>query len=203
MAIVMFWNIKGSPLYNEIGTLCSDYNVDIAIFAESQIHPSSLLTALNSIDAGHRYFSQIPAIASRIQFFTRYSLEWIEPRFDSRHVSMRLLKHPLGGELLIVAVHLQSKLYQKPEEQEFHVRHLMEDIAKEEGSMGHTRTMVIGDFNMDPFENGMITADGFHAIMDKKIAERESRKIGGKSYRFFYNPMWSRLGDESAGPCGT
>jgi hypothetical protein len=27
--------------------------------------------------------------------------------------------------------------------------------------------------------------------------------VDGKPYRFFYNPMWSRLGDGSAGPCGT
>src|SRR6266513_2958002 len=140
MDVFMFWNIERTPLYNEIGVLCRDYEVDIAIFAESELHPSSLLAALNSSEVNHRYFSQIPSIVSRVQFFTRYPFEWIEPRFDSRHASMRLLKHPLGGELLIVGVHLLSKLHQKPEDQEFHVRLLMREIAKEEGFMGHNRT---------------------------------------------------------------
>jgi len=49
----------------------------------------------------------------------------------------------------------------------------------------------------------MIVADGFHAVMDKNVANIVDRRVGGKSYRLFYNPMWSRLGDDSVGSCGT
>jgi hypothetical protein len=66
----MFWNTKGAPLYDEIGILCQEYDVDIALFAESKLVPSLLLAALNP--NGARYFSEIPSIGSRIQFFTRY-----------------------------------------------------------------------------------------------------------------------------------
>jgi hypothetical protein len=201
MAVFLFWNTKGAALYDEIGLLCREYDVDVAIFAESKLAPFTLLTALN-LTGGPRYFTLVPSMG-RIQLFTRYPLEWIEPRFDSRHASIRLLKHPLGGELLIVAVHLPSKVHQKDEDQEFHARNLADAIVEEERHIGHNRTLVLGDFNMDPFENGMIVADGFHAVMDKNTAKRQDREVGGKSYRLFYNPMWSRLGDDSAGPCGT
>ena len=201
MAVFMFWNTKGRPLYDQIGTICQDYDVDIAIFAEPKLATIPLLEALNP--TGPRYFSELPSIGSRIQFFTRYPLEWIEPRYDGPHASIRLLKHPLGGELLIVAVHLPSKLHQKDEDQEFHIRNLSDAIAEQESHIGHHRTLVMGDFNMDPFENGMIVADGLHAVMDKNIASIVTRRVGGKSYRIFYNPMWSRLGDDSVGPCGT
>ena len=76
---------------------------------------------------------------------------------------MHLLKHPFGRELLIVAVHLPSKLYQTDDDQAFYARRLSEEISEQEKEIGHNRTMVIGDFNMDPFETGMILADGLHA----------------------------------------
>jgi hypothetical protein len=182
MVTFMFWNTKGALLYNEIGTICQDYDIDLAIFAESKLERVPLLEALNP--TGPRYFIELPAIGRRLQFFTRYPLEWIEPRYDGRHVSIRLLKHPLGGELLIVAVHLPSKLHQRDEDQEFHVRNLLDVISEQERNIGHNRTLVTGDFNMNPFENGMIVADGFHAVMDKKIAKIINRRVGGKSYRF-------------------
>ncbi len=44
---------------------------------------------------------------------------------------------------------------------------------------------------------------GLHAVMDRRVALRLNRTVQGKSYPFFYNPAWSRLGDGSPGPPGT
>ncbi len=56
---------------------------------------------------------------------------------------------------------------------------------------------------MDPFEPGMVGAPGLHAIMSRQAASRGQRQVQGESRTFFYNPMWSFLGDLSAGPPGT
>ena len=56
---------------------------------------------------------------------------------------------------------------------------------------------------MNPFDPGVTSGEGFHGVMDKRIAEKGSRKIVGQVRDFFYNPMWSFLGDESEGPPGT
>lgn len=182
----MFWNTKGALLHKEIAIICSEYDVDIAIFAESNLDAPSLLEALNQ--NGPQYFSPVLPAEGGLQFYTRYQLEWLEPRFDDGRISMRLLKHPLGRELLIVAVHLQSKLHRSNEEQRFYAENLSDLISRDEKQLGHHRTMVIGDFNMDPFETGMIVANGLHAVMDKNTAKILSRVVSGKSYRLFYNP---------------
>ena len=56
---------------------------------------------------------------------------------------------------------------------------------------------------MNPFEEALNAADGLHAVMDKTIALRQPRHVRGELWDYFYNPMWSRLGDESDGPTGT
>lgn len=76
-------------------------------------------------------------------------------------------------------------------------------IERAEREAGHRRTLVIGDFNMNPFENGMVGVGGLHAMMDKRIVVKGSRVVRKIKYDYFYNPMWGRLGDDSIGPPGT
>lgn len=76
-------------------------------------------------------------------------------------------------------------------------------IREAEERQGHTRTVVVGDLNMNPFEPGICGAEGLHAVMCKDIAKKEKRTVSGQDRPFFYNPMWNFLGDETAGPPGT
>lgn len=56
---------------------------------------------------------------------------------------------------------------------------------------------------MDPFEDGVIQANGLHAARTRRLAQRESRIVQGREWPFFYNPMWGHLGDCQGGPPGT
>lgn len=49
----------------------------------------------------------------------------------------------------------------------------------------------------------MISANGLHGVMAKKIAQQRSRVVQKMEYPYFYNPMWSLLGDASSGQPGT
>jgi hypothetical protein len=71
---------------------------------------------------------------------------------------------------------------------------LARTIGDEERHAGHSRTIVVGDFNMNPFEKGLVGASGLRATMARTVAERASRVIQGKPYSFFYNPMWGAPG---------
>ena len=56
---------------------------------------------------------------------------------------------------------------------------------------------------MNPFEAGMVAADGFHSVMDRRIALKGSRIVGGKERKYFYNPMWRLMGDDTNSFLGT
>lgn len=79
----------------------------------------------------------------------------------------------------------------------------MEYIKLYENELGHSRTILVGDLNMNPFEKGVVGAKGLHGVMARSIAKSGGRKILGRFYSYFYNPMWGFFGDGNRGPPGT
>lgn len=56
---------------------------------------------------------------------------------------------------------------------------------------------------MNPYERPMNLAAGMNAMMTKACTIRQVRTHNQKRYDFYYNPMWSLLGDNNQGPAGT
>jgi hypothetical protein len=77
------------------------------------------------------------------------------------------------------------------------------NIREIESRIGHSRTVLVGDLNMNPFEEDMISANGWHAVMTRDIARKGTRVVQKEAYPFFYNPMWGHFGDDTQGPPGT
>lgn len=202
MAMFLFWNLNRRPLLHQVAALCHEHNVDVLILAESRLSTVELLGVLNS---GQRSQFRLPSFAppSRLSFFIRYPRRSLKPVYDDGHVAIRRLIPPIGFEILVVAVHLPSKLYSTETDQTLNSPRVSQAIERAEAKVGHTRTVVVGDFNMNPFESGVVGAAGFHAVSDRQTALRGKRTVLGKQYRFFYNPMWGRMGDTSQGPPGT
>jgi hypothetical protein len=71
---------------------------------------------------------------------------------------------------------------------------VVRDVEKR---VGHDRTIVVGDLNMNPFDAGIVGAEGLNAVMTKQIASQGGRKVDAVRYPFFYNPMWSHFGDST------
>jgi hypothetical protein len=94
-------------------------------------------------------------------------------------------------------------MFMSGQEQSLNTVRLGDIIRTIEKQTGNQNSMLVGDFNMNPFEDGMVSADGIHGVMDKAIALKLTRVVGGETRPYFYNPMWGRLGDESTGPPGT
>jgi hypothetical protein len=196
---LLFWNINRKPLSGEIKALCDCYDVDVLILTENLISDAELLPILN--ESNERIFIAHFNPSTKISFYTR--IHAFELVHDDNWGSIRKLIHPIGIEILLVAVHIRSKLYADEREQAAISTRIANEIDRREKERGHTRTIVIGDFNMNPFETGLVSADGFHGIMDKQIVMKESRVVLGQEKKFFYNPMWSRLGDDSEGCVGS
>jgi hypothetical protein len=83
------------------------------------------------------------------------------------------------------------------------VTELARAVVQTEEGAGHSRTVLVGDLNMNPFEAGMVGTQAFHAVMTRQLARTVRRLRDRAAYPCFYNPMWSHFGDVAGRPPGT
>lgn len=202
MATFLFWNICRRPILELIVRLAHSHDVDVLMLAECDIEQHTLQMAL-SRDQQAAYLPAPGISEPRLHIYSRYIPRFIQPVRDSGGIAIRRIQPPLGRDILLVAVHLASKLYQTEDDQALACTRLARIINEEEHRIGHSRTVVVGDLNMNPFEYGVVGADGLHSVMDRRIAKRVFRRVQGENRAFFYNPMWNYFGDMPPGPPGT
>ena len=169
MAVLMFWNIGRRDNTAAIGRLCREYEVDILLLAEAETAPAALAADINRAAGLTRMLWELPRRGSRIRAFTRYDPGLLLPAFDDPHVKMLHLRPLIGVPLLIVSAHLPSKLRADDEDQSYRIRQLRQDIEDQEKRSGHQNTVVIGDLNVNPFEDALTAADGLHGVMDESF----------------------------------
>jgi hypothetical protein len=125
------------------------------------------------------------------------------PLRDSSGFTIRHLLVPGHCSVILAAVHFPSKLFWNDGSQALECTEFARTIIEVESEVGHDRTVLVGDLNMNPFESGMVGAVGLNATMVRERALREFRVVQGRQYPFFYNPMWGHFGDRDPNPAGT
>jgi endonuclease/exonuclease/phosphatase family metal-dependent hydrolase len=201
MITFLFWNTNGRPLADAIAAIAKAESVDILILSECAIEAKDLLKILNRNSPDFHF---APGQNHRMSMFTRFPGRYFSAvNKGGRRLSVRRLALPAIEDVLVAAVHLPSKLHWSDDSQMLECTNLSNAIVEEERKAGHSRTILVGDLNMNPFEKGVIAAAGLHAVATRRIAERIERTVQGRSYPFFYNPMWGLFGDASQRPAGT
>jgi len=196
-----FWNIDGNVALSTVAAFAHESDADVLILAENEIPNDTLVLALNS--GVSRYYFPDRGPQGRLTIFTRFQPEPSTLVSDEDGVSIRHYRMPLGDSFLVVAVHLPSKLRRKTEDQVFGSVRVARSIREAEKQVGHQRSILIGDLNMNPFEAGVVGSGGLHAILDRGVASGRSRVVSGETCSFFYNPMWSFFGNHGSAPPGT
>jgi hypothetical protein len=192
------WEAQNYPrLLNLLNKLTAAVYPDILVLAESTIPAGALSRSLPG-------YHLADDLAQRVKIWTRFPAGIIQPVLDKgEKIAFRRVNFPKDNDLLFGAVHLRSKLHQDSQEQIIGTPRLRRYIEEAECNVGHSRTVVFGDFNMNPWEPGFVGADGLHAMMDRHIAENMRRTVEGEVCSYFYNPMWNHFGRLSQGPPGT
>jgi hypothetical protein len=193
MTTFLFWNLCGKPLTESLSRIADKYSVDVMILAECEITPGLILETLNRQSSP--MFHYCPGQCEKVVIYARFSGDFLSPYFETDRITIR--------RILLAAVHLPSKLHAHELDQYEVSRHLSGVIRRAEEGAGHSRTVLVGDLNMNPFECGAVSAGGLHAVMTREVALRNSRTVQGTDYRFFYNPMWGLFGDGGEGPAGS
>ena len=198
----LFWNLKKLARAEILATLSKEHEIDVLILAEYDIDDDELTSQLKQ--ATGRTYNKPWNESAKIHIFSRFESPQIEAVFDDNSGRLTVRRLKMGREaVLLAAVHLVAKVNWDEDEQRAELQTLAHDLSRVEDDEGHRRTVLVGDFNMNPFEKGMISSHGIHAVMTRQVASKRSRQISGRQYEFFYNPMWGFFGDTTSGPAGT
>jgi len=195
---ITFWNVGGRQLDAELVELIKATYTDFLVLAE---YPSDEMTLVRASQKSGVSIYSVPKIAcERISIFTRFRPSSIKHQRETNRYTMKELKLQGCVPLLLVLVHLPSKLHATEVDQLQEAIYFKQDIEAAEADVGHTNTLVIGDFNMNPFDHGMVSASALHSIPCLETARGKHRIIHGRAHSYFYNPSWSLFGDRSGSP---
>jgi len=202
MLTFLFWNLNNRPIEDRVRRLATRHEPDVLILTECAIPAVTMLRTLNTgNETGDYHLTD--GKCDEVVIYTRFSREFTVPMHESGRYTIRAISLPARDQILLAATHLPSKLFIEEHGQTLECVGLAEAIRATERRAGHSRTVLVGDFNMNPFEAGISAAMGLHGVMAREVARRGMRTVQGASYPFFYNPMWGHFGDASKGPPGT
>lgn len=190
MAKFLLWNVQRKPLESLVLTLVGQHAIDVVLLVEYAAD-SSLLeewfgrlgyvktpsqTRFGVFARATISFNRLPisALTSRVDYF--------EVTFPSRAVGLIALLHNFDRRNSDEDT--RAALFQD----------VVANLKLEEGRLGTRSTIVLGDFNANPFERSVVGVGGLHAIGVRSVRERTSRKVAGLDRDFFYNPMWRLYG---------
>lgn len=197
----LFWNIKKkNNFFNLIADLVHEKGIDILLIAEyPDVDSLDLLRMINRDNVDFFYIQPfVPT--DKVKIYTRLNPRLIRNVDDDSGLSAKAIYSPLLGDpISLVTCHLPSKLNKSEANQSERAEDIRIFVENLEERHGHRRTIICGDLNMNPFDEGMVKARGLHGVMEKNIAKNVSRIINKKEYFYFYNPMWGFLGDSGCG----
>lgn len=202
MTTFLFWNLHKKPLTPIIANLAFQHDVDVLMLVECVVSEAAILQSLNRKDKAE-YYPTKSIGCKKVIIYTKFNPQFLQLVHETDRLTIRALKLPGLTEILLAVTHFQSKRHWSDDDQFMECSALSTSIRKAERKVQHTRTVLVGDLNMNPFETGVVSASGLHAVMTREIALRGSRKVANKEYPFFYNPMWGHFGDGDETPPGT
>jgi hypothetical protein len=193
----LFWNTHKNKKINPIlCNLISENHISIVVLAEYDADAEEEIKMLNT--CGYSMQQYTTTGCERIHILAKRGLD-IEPQLQTSNSSMQFVNR----DIILCCVHLNSQIYSSGSHaREIRIRQIVSDILKAEKELSTTNTVIVGDLNINPYDQSCISAQYLHGIPIYEETKRNSRVVAGETFYMFYNPMWNFLGDFSE-PFGT
>lgn len=103
------------------------------------------------------------------------------------------------AKFIFAATHLADRRSSPaPEKRKKQIRSMMGVVHGYENACGIRKTVIMGDFNANPYDTELLQPDTFNAMLFKAILRaRGSRTWDGEDYPFMYNPTVHWLSEDT------
>jgi hypothetical protein len=191
MPTFLVWNVQRKALAGHVVRLVQSARVDVLLLIEKP-DPDGGLSAILAANG----FALVPA-RQRFGLYTRLdsaSFESVSPPEADERTDFWRFRLSETVSITLVAVHGPDRRNVDETARRLFFQRVHENVQAVEARAGHKRTVVVGDFNANPFEESVGGVQGLHAIPVRHVGGRDYRTVGRKDYEFFFNPMWSCYG---------
>lgn len=196
-----FWNVNKKSYSKDIVDFIARKDLDIVVLAECTVSGKTICKKLIESNSKLKY-KDFMSTNNRLTVLSRFDSNYFfneSDNYGGNTWCVMRFELPRITSFNLVAVHLPSKIHWDETSQALEAANMMFFVRDYE-ELYHNRTIFIGDFNMNPYEAGMVSSIGLHGMKDLTIVANQSRVVQGQHYNYCYNPMWNFLGDKSELP---
>lgn len=192
MLNILFWNLHGNSIEEVIAECLIENNISLAAFSEFRGIDFTKLEGL--LFKQYHLVQSLRAEPSQTQgvihtrMFVKNNIEATAMQEQGRY-SIFKIKTSIQ-QYILVAIHLQDRRNKKTIDRIDTIKKIKFDIEKYEKELECNSTIVIGDFNANPYDEELLSVHGFNAVLFKDlILSNEYRIYEYLEYKHFYNPI--------------
>ena len=188
---LLFWNLKRNSNEKWVAEVIKENDIDVAIFAEYQgtsfFKVEELLSKNYKWHDGNDGCEKVTIIVKKS---VDVSIRREQNRYTIYYVSID------SDHFIIAGVHLPAPPTASASDRKDVIRDLVRDIGEQERERKNHNTIVIGDFNCNPFDEEIVEKSAMNAVLFKKLIDsQEYVRHQEKLYRRFYNPTLHYLSE--------
>lgn len=206
MTTFLFWNVQNKQLDGHIVRLVQDHKVDVLLLIEHPKPDTTLFSQLNLIRPYQRVTTHI-RFSVYVSFSSAQIVRITPPTTAAGdRVDYWDISFSRKNRLFLVLVHGLDMLNYNEHARSLFFDRLHEDIRwieENDSKVRHKQTVIMGDFNANPFEAVVGGTRGLHAIRVRDVGGKNKRSVMKQDYEFFCNPMWSCYKGWEESPPGT
>lgn len=194
MLNILFWNLGKNTIEEYIIDCIIEKNADIAVFSEFEgIDFEKITKNLGKFYDCVRWEGQEDRKVTLVAK-TTFSVELVQQqnRYNIYNIKTAV------KDYLLVAVHLQDRRNSNTADRLETIRYLVADIKKNEDLLKCDNTIVIGDFNANPYDEELLSKYAFNAVLFKTLIDK-SEFTNPRSFKRkrFYNPILHYISEDT------
>ena len=192
MLNILFWNLHGNSIEEVIAECLIENNISLAAFSEFRGIDFTKLEEL--LFKQYHLVQSLRAEPSQTQgvihtrMFVKNNIEATAMREQGRY-SIFKIKTSIQ-QYILATIHLQDRRNKTTTDRINTIKSIKSDIEKYENELECCNTIVIGDFNANPYDEELLSVHAFNAVLFKDlILANEYRTYEYLEYKHFYNPI--------------
>ena len=191
----LFWNIYRKNLIGSLLQIILENDLDIVALAETEnLDIKSLINSLSIQEQEWKVIEICPV--ANIRVLAKRNVHISVHQEDKRFTSYKVFEDK--GMYIFHVVHLSSPMYLDESARNIraiNVSHVLRKIEERIFGDLEYKSIIIGDFNLQPYSQGLSSVHGFNATMSIAKAKKLLRVVEGEEKYFYFNPTWKLMGD--------